>query len=414
VIDSKRRSEPTVVKIGYLVPEFPSQTHIFFWREVQALRAQGVTVQLISTRRPDPSLCRHEFARAAADETHYLFPPSPWTWGLPPVRAGQLAAAWRYVSGLSSVGAKAALRRFGLFVAAIDLARYAEAERLDHVHVHSCADAAHVAALSHHLGGPSYSLTLHGDLKVYGTDHASKMRRAAFVDAVGNHLLRQIVAETGTPEERVHVTCMGVDLTRLRPLGHERSYASGSLHMVTVARLNPMKGHLHAIAAVRRAVDAGVDVRYTIAGEGEQRATIEAQIRSLRLEDRVQLVGTLAEGDVFQLLSRADAFVLPSIGAGEAWPVSLMEAMGAGLPVISSIIGATPEMIVSGEDGILVEQGDESALADAISLMARDVVVRRRLGERARVTAEKRFDVQSTAGRLSAAIRAAREPVSLG
>ncbi|MDB4979353.1 MAG: glycosyl transferase group 1 [Myxococcales bacterium] len=393
------------MKIGYLVPEFPSQTHIFFWREVQALRAQGVTVQLISTRRPDPSLCRHEFAPAAAAETHYLFPPAPWTWGVPPVRPGQLAAAWRYGRALSAAGAKLALRRLGLFVAAIDLARYAVAEGLEHIHVHSCADAAHVAALSREVGGPPYSLTLHGDLTVYGSDHGAKMRGAAFVDAVGTHLLNQIVASTGTPRERVHVTCMGVDLTRLRALGAERAFAAGALHVVTVARLNAMKGHHHAIAAVRRAVDAGADLRYTIAGEGEQRATIETQIRSLRLEDRVQLVGTLAEGEVFRLLSTADAFVLPSIGAGEAWPVSLMEAMGAGLPVISSIIGATPEMVVSGDDGILVEQGDEGGLSDALGLLARDVGIRRKMGERARATAEKRFDVQATAGRLVAAIR---------
>ncbi len=395
------------MKIGYLVPEFPSQTHIFFWREVQALRAQGVTVQLISTRRPDMALCRHEFAAAAAAETHYLFPPAPWTWGFPPVRPAQLAAAWRYGRGLSAGGAKLALRRCGLFAAGVELARYAERERLEHVHVHSCADAAHVAALSRQVGGPPYSLTLHGDLTVYGADHASKMRGAAFVDAVGTHLLRQIVAETGTPAERVHVTCMGVDLTRLRALGAERAFAPGALHVVTVARLNAMKAHHHAIAALRRAVDAGADVRYTIAGEGEQRTAIEAQIHSLRLEDRVQLVGTLAEGEVFRLLSTADAFVLPSIGAGEAWPVSVMEAMGAGLPVISSVIGATPEMIVSGDDGILIEQGDESALADALILLARDVGVRRRMGERARATAEKRFDVRATAGRLAAAIRSA-------
>jgi glycosyltransferase involved in cell wall biosynthesis len=403
------------VKIGYLVPEFPSQTHVFFWREVRALRAQGVGVQLISTRRPDPSLCRHEFAAAARDETHYLFPPALRTWRLPPVGPRELAAALGYLGSLTWGDAsrgprergKLVVRRLALLAAAIQLLRFAETQGIAHVHVHSCADTAHVAALAQRMGGPSYSLTLHGDLQVYGTDHRAKMQRASFVDAVGTHLSRQIVSQAGLPREKVHVTCMGVELTALGALGAERTFVPGTLHVVTIARLNLMKGHHHALAAVRRAVDAGSDVRYTIAGEGEQRQAIEARVRELRLDERVRLVGTLGEGEVLRLLSTADAFVLPSIGAGEAWPVSLMEAMGAGLPVISSIIGATPEMVVSGQDGILVGQGDEQALSEAMGRLARDVEARRQLGARARVTARARFDVQATAGSLLEKIRSA-------
>ena len=395
------------MRLGYLVPEFPAQTHAFFWREVQALRAQGVDVRLISTRRPDPAACRHEFAVAAAAETHYMLPPSLGSFRLSPARLRQLGACLRYLGGLTRAGGPGAVRRVGLVLAALDLVHHARREGIDHVHVHSAADAAHAVALARCLGGPPYSLTLHGDLNVYGKDHGPKMRSAAFVAAVGTHLVRQIVDDTALPEDRIHVTCMGVDLGPLASLGAERSFVSGRLHIVTVARLNAMKGHVHALAAVRRAVDAGTDILYTIAGGGEHRGAIEARIRELRLEDRVRLPGTLSEPEVFQLLAAADAFVLPSVGAGEAWPVSVMEAMAAGLPVVSSIIGATPEMIDSGVDGILEKQGDEAALADAVIMLARDVDARQRLGARARLTARGRFDVRVTAERLSTAVQAA-------
>jgi glycosyltransferase involved in cell wall biosynthesis len=299
------------------------------------------------------------------------------------------------------------LRSFALVLAAIDLADYARRARLDHIHVHSCADAAHLVALCRRLGGPSYSLTLHGDLQVYGGDHRSKMQEAAFVLAVGSHLQRQIIEQVGLPPERVHVTCMGVDMTRLAQLGADREHVPNRLHVVTVARLNHMKGHVHALEAVRRAVDAGIDVRYTIGGEGENRGAIEARRRALGLEDRVELVGTLAETEVFNLLSTADAFILPSIGAGEAWPVSVMEAMGAALPVVSSIIGATPEMITPDVDGILVAQQDEAGLAAALVRLGRDVELRRRMGGNARVTAHKRFDVRGRAQFLADEIRGA-------
>src|SRR3981081_400589 len=65
----------TTMRIGYLVPEFPSQTHIFFWREIQALRSLGESIFLLSTRRPPSQACRHEFASSVRAETRYLFPP---------------------------------------------------------------------------------------------------------------------------------------------------------------------------------------------------------------------------------------------------------------------------------------------------------------------------------------------------
>src|SRR5262249_47399158 len=169
----------------------------------------------------------------------------------------------------------------------------------------------------------------------------------------------------------------------------------------------PAKGHVHALAAVHRAGrQRGIDLRYTIAGEGPYRDVLVARIAELGLEKSVTLTGTLAETEVYQLLSKADAFVLPITGPGEAWPVSVMEAMGAGLPVIASSIGATPEMITPGEDGFLVPQGDEEGLQKAITLLAHDVDTRRRIGEGARRTALRRFDVLTTAGALRDTIRA--------
>ena len=201
---------------------------------------------------------------------------------------------------------------------------------------------------------------------------------------------------------------MGVETSELAELGAERSCISGSLHLVTVARLNAAKGHLYALAAVHACLQTGLDLHYTIAGEGPHRDVIRSKIDELGLKDRVRLTGTLSESEVFRLLSVADAFILPSTGLGEAWPVSVMEAMGAALPVISSVIGATPEMITSGEDGLLVPQGDVRALSDAIFLLASDVDRRQMIGESARRTALRRFDVAVTAGTLRDAIQSSR------
>src|SRR5271156_2025712 len=144
------------MRIGYLVPEFPSQTHIFFWREIEALRRLGTEVFLVSTRKPLSSNCRHEFARSAVSETHYIFPPSfsslaswavsgcPGLWG-----------AVSYFNGLEHAGFKARTRHYGLLPSAVDLTHWAQKMRIEHIHGQSCATAAHVLALVRRMGGPT-------------------------------------------------------------------------------------------------------------------------------------------------------------------------------------------------------------------------------------------------------------------
>src|SRR5262249_48982211 len=148
------------------------------------------------------------------------------------------------------------------------------------------------------------------------------------------------------------------------------------------------------------------DVRYTIAGEGPYRAEIEAEIQRLGLGAQVRLTGTMGESAVLELLQEADAFVLPSVGLGEAAPGSVMEAMACGLPVICSIIGGTPDMIRNGVDGLLIKQADEAGLADAMVLLAENVEERRRLGQAARERAVRSFDSRVTARRLLETIQA--------
>src|SRR5205085_8717101 len=113
------------VKLGYFVPEFPAQTHIFFWREIVALRKEGVEVHLLSSRRPDPGACRHDFAAPATRETHYLFPPR-WlaAAGALAVRPGRTLRGMAYVARLRESPLKRRLVYNGLLLSAADLLLY--------------------------------------------------------------------------------------------------------------------------------------------------------------------------------------------------------------------------------------------------------------------------------------------------
>lgn len=392
------------MKIGYLVPEWPSQTHAFFWREISALRGLGHSVYIFSTRRPSEGACLHGFADEARETTHYLYPPrtGPTLRVLassPPKTASGLA----YAAALPESSLPNRLKVAALIGCAADLAAKCNELTIDHLHVHSCANAAHMAAMTQRLGGPGYSLTLHGDLPVYGTDHRQKMKQAEFVSVVTRPLQKQVLEATGLGADRVPVIWMGVDTERFKPAPHPAAQAS-PFEIVTVARLNEMKGHRYALSALKRIRDMGLDVRYTIAGDGPHRAAIERTVAELGLTDAVTMAGTCTEDEVLGLLWRADAFVLPSFGLGEAAPVSVMEAMACGMPVICSRIGGTEDMIVDGVSGLLVDQKDIDGLTRAIESLVRSPELCQRLSSGARERAVSAFDYRITAARLADAI----------
>ncbi|MBW4710781.1 glycosyltransferase [Roseobacter sp. YSTF-M11] len=384
--------------IGYLIPEFPAQTHAFFWRELGAMEAAGVPVHVFSTRKPPVGACPHAFAEAARARTQYLFPPrlAPALGYL--LRHPRRALhALRYVLGLSQTPLKTRLAFVVLIASAADLAVSCQQAGIDRVHIHSCANAAHLGALAHILAGLRYSLTLHGDLPVYGTDHKAKMARASFVSAVTAPLQKSLRDEI-SPTQPYPVIWMGVDTSRFQPDPDMRGRRPDSrFEVVTVARLNNTKGHRFFLRAMAQLREDGIDIHYRIAGEGPERAAIETEIDRLGLTDHVMLLGSVDEAVVLELMQSADALALTSIRKGEAAPVAIMEAMSCGLPVICSIIGGTPDMIEDGVDGFLVPQEDVAAIGEATRILATDPARRAAMGAAARQTAKTKFDHQINA-----------------
>jgi glycosyltransferase involved in cell wall biosynthesis len=279
-----------------------------------------------------------------------------------------------------------------------------------HVHIHSCATSAHVGALANILGDTDYSLTLHGDLPVYGTDHRAKMQRAKFVSAVTTPLQRSL-RDTIGDDLRYPMISMGVDTARFRPDPAARiGQSPGLLTVATIARLHVNKGHRFFLRAMAGLRDEGLLIRYLVAGEGPERHSIEAEIAALGLGDQVELLGSLSEDRVLGLLQSVDVLALTSILQGEAAPVAVMEAMACGTPPVASIIGGTPDMISDGIDGLLVAQEDVGAIADAVRKLASDRAFRDALGVEARRTAEQKFDHRALAMQLLEEIRRDPQP----
>lgn len=388
------------MKIGILIPEFPSQTHAFFWREVQALRSLGAEVTMVSTRRPPPDASRHDFAQAAAEQTFYLFPPDWWSDILSLLaRPVAFLRALGYVAGLRESNWIQRLAAAALILPAARLSRMTRKQGVAHLHVHSFANSAHVATLARVLGGCPFSLTLHGDLDGYGRDHVSKTKHALFLTCVSAPLKKQLMERLGDSSPPVHLLWMGVDVMRFAPKERPARLPGDPLRLLTVARLHANKGHRYALRAMKRVQDDGLNAVYTIVGDGPARDEIEQEIVSLGLSDSVKLAGTRSEAEVQQLLQSSDALLLTSVGS-EGAPVALMEAMACGVPVVSSIIGGTPDMIENGQDGFLVAQQDVEAIAVCLRQLSENFGLALKMGHAARARAVKEFDSRALASQF--------------
>jgi len=167
----------------------------------------------------------------------------------------------------------------------------------------------------------------------------------------------------------------------------------GDVLVFTAGRLNPQKNHALLLEAFADRRLAGATL--ALAGDGELRPALEAQAAALG--GRARLLGV--RRDVPALLGAADLFALSSDYEGN--PLVVMEAMAAGLPVVSTEVGCVPELVVPGT-GLLVPPGQPAAFADALVALVADGPGRRAMGEAAAARAARAFDVALMARRYCA------------
>jgi glycosyltransferase involved in cell wall biosynthesis len=211
------------------------------------------------------------------------------------------------------------------------------------------------------------------------------LSRATHVQLTHEALRTKLARALPADPSRVTVAPMG--FTRAPEIDHAtRARVRESLGVtgvlaVTVSRLVPVKGLEVLIAAAERLRD--VDATFVVAGDGPERGRLERLVGASGA--RVRLVGALDAAARDRVLRAADLFIAPSRalrdGRTEGAPVAVLEAMGAGLPVIASRVGGIPEVV--GEAGVLVRPNDAEGLARAIRGLASSEKERVRLRERA-------------------------------
>lgn len=168
-------------------------------------------------------------------------------------------------------------------------------------------------------------------------------------------------------------------------------HRSGPVRITIVASLVENKGHRYLFEAVGRLYEKEKRIRLTVVGEGPLRRELKVRAKRLGINDLVEFTGMV--DNVHEMLSRSHIVVLPSVKR-EGLGISLIEAMGHGLPLLGSRVGGIPEVIVHGENGYLVSPGDADALAGKLGELVQDQSLRERMGAQGRKRFEKYFQAK--------------------
>jgi glycosyltransferase involved in cell wall biosynthesis len=197
--------------------------------------------------------------------------------------------------------------------------------------------------------------------------------------AVGVAMAREVEAAVALRRDTVGTIYNAVPDRPPRPSRSAHDIAT----VVAVGRLERQKGFDVLVDAFARLPEG----RLLLVGDGSQRAALEQQVALLGLDHRVHLTGWIEDSRT--LLDEADVFALPS--RFEGFPLAVVEAMLAGLPVVAADVGSVREAVVAGETGVLVKPDDADDLAAALQRLLADQAERARLGRAARERALERF-----------------------
>jgi glycosyltransferase involved in cell wall biosynthesis len=302
----------------------------------------------------------------------------------------QLGISCRAVPTMTGHNRVATLRRL------VEELRAAE-PTIFHVHLNwplGCRYGVAAAKISH---VPAIVATSHLYAPVAGARFGCLKQwvQAAMIDryiAVSRAVQEHLCKDLGIPDLKVRVVHNGIRLTPFEGsanAGLRDKLTEGSdLPVVfTPARLHAQKGHMYLLQAAAHILDA----IFVLAGDGPERRPLEELCLRLGLEGRVRFLGH--REDIPQLLATCDLFVLPSLYEG--LPLSVLEAMASGKPVVATGVGGTDEVVVHGSTGMLVPPMNVTALAVAIGAILADQTMAARFGEAGRKRVAQMFSAEA-------------------
>ncbi len=386
-------------EIAYVFERFPSFGQTFCYREVAEIERQGAKLRLYSIRRPTDEP-EQDWDEELVRRVHYL----PEEKLLLP-EAGRTLRSEKVLAG-----ARRTVEKWGRqpdflrLYQAIYIGVRLEQSGCRRVHVHFAGMASRTAYWIKQFFGIPYSFTAHAN-DIFAPRHfaISLDKVVAAADAIvavsdyGASFLKQRYADSAGKVTRIY---NGVDLSQFRAADFSQTIPS----VISIGRLIEKKGFGDLIDACALLKTDTRDFTCQIIGEGPLDSALRARISRLGVDDCVKLMGPCSQTKIREMLANATVFVLPCTkeqnGGMDNLPTVIMEAMAAGLPVVSTAVAGVPEMVDDGRTGLLVPERDPKALAAAIDDVISNPADARRLGSNGRTVAREKFSIETSVRNL--------------
>lgn len=400
------------LSVAYILSRFPILTETFIADEISEARQQGLDVRLFSLLRPKPGLM-HQLSKQLARDVEYA--PGLFSWQLWASQAYFLVhspSAYLYMfmsvvrQPYSRSVSLSALKRIAVFLKAAWMARKLQGSQVKLLHAHFASLPGAAAAVVSRLLGIPFTVTVHA-YDIYASNDLLNMiaRSSSRVIAISDYNRQQVLELCpGVDGDKIAVVHCGIRHDLFTP-GARRDDSGQPLQILSVGSLIGKKGHAYLIQACQILKKRGDDFRCTIIGQGPGKDYLTQLAADCGVQDCVVLAGGRERREVLEAYRRSDVFVLPCIvsagGDRDGIPVVLMEAMAVGLPVISTPVSGIPELVRHGYSGWLVPERDAEALAGAISHLAGDAELRKRLVSNGSLLVEQEFDIRENVSRLT-------------
>ena len=399
-------------RIATIVKGYPRLSETFIAQEILGLERRGVSQLIVSLRHPTEGK-RHDLHGEIAADVLYL--PEYLKDDAARVRAGRRWAE-------AQPGFKAALRAFER-----DLERDASVNRrrrfgqacvlahelpadIDWLYTHFLHTPASVARYAALIRGLGWSFSAHAK-DIWTTPEWELREKLAEADwgVTCTRANRDYLRSLSRVPERVHLVYHGLDFSRFPSPPRRAPQRQAPLNIVSVGRAVEKKGYADLLNALARLGD-DCAWRFEHAGGGPLLSTLKAQAKTRGIADRMTWHGAQDRSFVFDMLKRADLFVLPSrltaSGDRDGLPNVLMEAQAFAVPVLATDVSGIPELVTHGKTGWLVPERDPAALADALRLLMSDAELRQTLGGAGTGDVRSRFScepgIDAVAGLLNA------------
>ena len=274
-----------------------------------------------------------------------------------------------------------------------EMIRVSQRHDLDLIHVHYAVPHATAALLSRMVTGVPYVVTLHGsDVNIIGNDpsyrpvNAHSIESADAVTAVSKYLAED-AHERLCIKKEISVIPNFVDHETYNAISNHSKNKNRMFVVIHVSNFRPVKRVLDIVEAMGLILKKDKDVQLLLVGDGPERHAAEVMVAEKSLNGHVRFTGF--RRDIPSLLKCSNALVLSS--ESESAPLTLLEGMSSGLPVIATRVGGIPEIVSDGENGLLVSPKSPEEIAEKIITLKGDTQLRNRLGLAARETVLERY-----------------------